>query len=361
MTDVKAMFYQVRVTEEDKDFLRFLWWPNGDVTQGVTELRMTVHLFGAVSSPSCACFALRKTAEDNQHSFNFEVMNTVYKNFYMDDCMKSLPSEKEAIQMAKDLAALCHKGGFHLTQWVSNSREFLQSILEQDRSKNIVELILDRDQLPVERALELQWCVQTDTFNFKTVCKERMHSRLGILSVVSSVYDPLGCLSPLMLPVKLLLQELCRTNYSWDDEIPPILDQQWIKWVTNLDHLSAFTVDRCLKPHGFGQHVQAQLHHFLDGSENGYGSVIYLRLQNSHNTVHVSFLLGKSRVTPLKPVTIPRLELTAATLAVRIDKMLRTELQLDLKESCFWTDSTSVLKYIKNENKGFLTFVEPQH
>lgn len=97
MTDVKAMFYQVRVTEEDKDFLRFLWWPNGNVTQDVTELRMTVHLFGAVSSPSCACFALRKTAEDNQHSFNFKVMNTVYKNFYVDDCLKSLPSEKEAI------------------------------------------------------------------------------------------------------------------------------------------------------------------------------------------------------------------------------------------------------------------------
>ncbi len=93
---------------------------------------MTVNLFGAVSSPNCACFAPRKTAEDNQHSIDLEVIDTVNKNFYMDDCLKSLPSEEEAIQMAKDLPPLCHKGGFHLTQWVSNSREALQSIPAQD-------------------------------------------------------------------------------------------------------------------------------------------------------------------------------------------------------------------------------------
>ncbi len=138
--------------------------------------------------------------------------------------------------MAKDLSALCHKGGFHLTQWVSNSREVLQSIPAQDRSKNIIELNLDRDHLPVERPLGLQWCEQTDTFNFKTVCKERMHSRRGILSVISSIYDPLGYLATLILPVRLILQELYRANYSWDDEIPPVQDQQWIKCVTNLDH-----------------------------------------------------------------------------------------------------------------------------
>lgn len=182
-----------------------------------------------------------------------------------------------------------------------------------------------------------------------------MHSRCEILLVISSIYDPLGYLSPIILPVKLILQELCKTNYSWDDEISSALDQQWIKWITSLNDPSAFKVDRCLKPHGFGQSIQGQLHHFSDASEKGYGPVTYL--QNSHNATHVSFLLGKSRVTPLKPVTIPRLEITAVVLAARIDKMLRREIQLDLMESCFWTDSTYVLKYIKNENKRFCTFV----
>ncbi|XP_049323404.1 uncharacterized protein LOC125782685 [Astyanax mexicanus] len=317
---------------------------------------MTVHLFGAVSSPSCACYALRKTAEDNKHMFPTEVIDSVHNNFYVDDFLKSLPSQHEAIQMVKDLAALCHKGGFHLTQWISNNREVLQTIPEKDRSKNLRELNLDRDELPIERALGLYWCVQTDTFKFKMMEKERPHTRRGILSVVSSVYDPLGFLVPVTLPAKLMLQELCRKNYGWDDQIPQSLEQQWIKWLTDLQQVNAFKVDRCIKAQDFGQLDHAQLHHFSDASENGYGTVTYLRLQNQNN-VHVSFLLGKSRVAPLKQITIPRLELTAAVLAVRIDKMLRTELQLPLDDSCFWTDSTSVLKYIKNEEKRFRTFV----
>ena len=82
-----------------------------------------------------------------------------------------------------------------------------------------------------------------------------------------------------------------------------------------------------------------------------------MRLENNRHEVHVAFLLGKARVTPLKPVTIPRLELTAAVLAVRMDKMLKAELQLQVENSFFWTDSTSVLKYIRNEDKRFHTFV----
>ncbi|XP_063050269.1 uncharacterized protein LOC134445113 [Engraulis encrasicolus] len=114
---------------------------------------------------------------------------------------------------------------------------------------------------------------------------------------------------------------------------------------------------RCMKPAQFGQVTSAQLHHFSDASESGYGCVSYLRLENAEQEVHISFVMGKSRVAPLKQMTMPRLELTAAMLAVRVDKLLRTELQLTLESSVFWTDSTAVLKYIRNENKRYKTFV----
>lgn len=141
---------------------------------------MTVHLFGAVSSPSCVCYALRKTAEDNQNSFPAEVIE-VNQNFYMDDCLKSLPSEKQAVEMVRDLSSVCQNGGFHLTKWISNSRGVLLSIPEEQRAKILHELDLDRDQLPVERALGLPWCVETDVFKFKMALKERPHTRRGIL------------------------------------------------------------------------------------------------------------------------------------------------------------------------------------
>lgn len=180
-----------------------------------------------------------------------------------------------------------------------------------------------------------------------------MHTQRGILSVVSSVYDPLGYLAVATLPAKHILQELCRKSYDWDEEIPAILKQQWINWLADLKGLSIFQVSRCLKPHGFGPPTHAQLHHFADASEGGYGMVTYVRLQNIQGDVHVCFLLGKAREAPLKPVTIPRVEFTAAVLAIRIDKMVKAELQLDLQDSCFWTDSNTVLKYINNENRRF--------
>lgn len=92
---------------------------------------MTVHPFGAVSSPSCACYALRRTADDHTGSFPEEVIDTVHRNFYVEDCPKSSPSVEKAVQIVNDLGDLCQKGGFHLTQWISDSREVLQAIPER--------------------------------------------------------------------------------------------------------------------------------------------------------------------------------------------------------------------------------------
>lgn len=98
----------------------------------------------------------------------------------------------------------------------------------------------------------------------------------------------------------------------------------------DLENVGGFKISRCFKPQDFGQITSAQLHLFSDASEIAYGTVTYLRLQNNKNKVLTTFILGKARVSPLKQVTIPRLEPTAAVFAVKVDKMLRSELQLPL-------------------------------
>ncbi|KAK7896434.1 hypothetical protein WMY93_021759 [Mugilogobius chulae] len=356
MADISAMFHQVQVPHKHVNFLRFLWWPNGDTAKEPEEYRMSVHLFGAVSSPSCSNYALRRTADDNALEFSEDVINTVKENFYVDDCLKSTATEEEATKLIHGLTALCEKGGFHLQKWVTSSPNVLASIPQNIRAVGLENMDLDRDQLPVERALGMQWCVQGDTFSFRTAVKERPHTRRGILSVVSSLYDPLGFLSPFIIPAKLLLQELCRMNLKWDEPVPAAFSKYWSEWLSELQQMSGFKVDRCIKPQNFGTLVKAQLHHFSDASQTGYGTVSYLRLENE-DSVHISFIMGKARVAPLKQITIPRLELAAAVLAVQVDSMLRKELQLSLEKSLFWTDSTTVLKYIFNETKRFHTFV----
>ncbi|KAL2086450.1 hypothetical protein ACEWY4_017509 [Coilia grayii] len=357
MADIEKMYHQVKVSPQHVNFLRFLWWPDGDITQPLKEHRMIVHLFGATSSASSASYALRKTAEDNVRCFSAEATSTVQNNFYVDDLLKAVDSENHAIELCRELKSLCATRGFTLTKWISNSKAVLASIPGAERAKDVRNLDLDIEDLTIERALGVQWCVQQDTFTFHVSIKERPTSRRGILSMVCSIYDPLGFLAPITFPAKCILQELCKQNIGWDEELPEMHVRSWNQWWQDLPKVREFKVSRCFVPCNFRNIVTAQMHHFCDASDIGYGTVTYLRLTSSSNRVHVTFLMGKARVAPLKQMTTPRMELTAAVVAVRIDRMLSEEMHMKLERSVFWTDSMTVLRYIRNESRRFQTFV----
>lgn len=175
MADVEAMFPQVKVPPEDADLLRFLWRPDGDICKDLVEYRMVAHLFGATSSPSCASYALRRCTEENRDLFETTVVITVLRNFYVYDCLKSVSSEEEAVQLCQNLKAVCQQGCFNLTKWISNSRLVLASIPQVEKAKEVKDL--DLDLLPVERALGVQWCIQSDCFQFKIVIQNKPLTR----------------------------------------------------------------------------------------------------------------------------------------------------------------------------------------
>ena len=171
----------MRVPEEDRDLLRFLWWPKGDFTKKLEEHRMTLHHFGAVSSPSCANFAMRRNAEDHKHEFSPDVANTILRNLYVDDCLKSLSSSSAAVKHVADLRKLMSIGGFNSTKWASNDQQVLESIPLDERAKDVKELDLECDMLPTERALGMSWLVEADALSFKVIIKEKPCTRRGIL------------------------------------------------------------------------------------------------------------------------------------------------------------------------------------
>ena len=197
MADIEAMFYQVRVQKEHCDLLRFMWWPNGNTDGPLREYQMKVHLFGAVSSPSCANYALHKTADDFGDGFDKRTVETVKENFYVDDMLKSVGNEEEAITLMTQLRELVGKGGFNLTKWVSNSRSVLDAIPKGERAEGMRSLDMEKDQLPIDRALGVTWCVESDQFQFRVTVNERPYTRKGILSIVASIYDPLGFSRPI--------------------------------------------------------------------------------------------------------------------------------------------------------------------
>ena len=319
---------------------------------------MNVHLFGAKSSPSCANYCLRRIAEDHMTEFDQETINTVYRNFYMDDCLKSLPSVPAAVDLVSQLYKLLTRGKMELVKWVSNSPEVLKSIPQEIRAPKLVDLDIDSaGRLLSERTLGLAWDLTADTLRFSMRVVQKPLTRRGILAVTSSLYDPLGFVAPVVLPAKAILQGLCRLNLGWDAPVPSDVRQKWCAWLNSLGALQNLTVPRCYSADGIMEGSRIQAHHFADASTVGYAAVTYLRVITAHREVTCSFVMGKSRLCPMNMVSIPRLELTAAVVAVRLDAILRAELDLIVDETFFWTDSTAVLGYINNTNARFKTFV----
>jgi hypothetical protein len=167
MGDVESMFYQVRVHEHQRNFVRFLWWPDGNISQDLAEYEMNVHIFGAVSSPSCSNFGLRRAADDYEYKIGKESADVLRRNFYVDDCLRSDKTVDVAIKRMHSVIDACAiNGDFHLTKLTSNNRTVLETISAEERTKELRSLDLNHHDLPIKRALGVHWHVESDKFGF---------------------------------------------------------------------------------------------------------------------------------------------------------------------------------------------------
>lgn len=136
---------------------------------------MTVHVFGATSSPTCANYALRRTAQDNNIKASSEAVDIILNNLYIDDCLKSVKNAAQAISLYKDLKTLCTSGGFNLTKWISNNREFLAFLQKTREPVRAVDL--SKDALPIKRVLGVLWCIESDSFRFRIIVQDKPVTR----------------------------------------------------------------------------------------------------------------------------------------------------------------------------------------
>lgn len=355
MADIESMYYQVHVPDDDCRFMRFFWW-NDEAGKEPVECEMCVHSFGAVSSKNCVIFALHQTATDHQDEFGEEAANTLVDDFYMDDLAKSLDDEIQAINLIKNVDKMCAAGGFNLTKFVCGNHKVLESIPIEKRAEGLKEYSLGKE-MPTESALGVSWNVSEDTFGFRVCFKTDNGTRRGCLATISRMHDPLGIAAPFLLKGKKILQKMTAASSSWDDPLEPRFKKEWEEWKDEVMLLKKMKIKRSYRREGMRRVVSSTLHCFSDASFTGYGVACYLRMVDEDEQVEVALVMGKARVSPLQPTTVPRLELVAAVVSVRIAALLIEELKIHGMEVTFWADNKVVLGYILNQTRRYRVFV----
>ena len=350
--DIEGMFHQVKLKPPDAEAVRFLWRCDPSSTDPPDHYQMLVHIFGATDSPCCAAYALRRAALDQREAFPEKVIDAVLRNFYVDDLLSSVLNDTEAKHLITNLEKLLANRGFNLTKFNSNTKSVLQVITpEKHAMKSSLEF-----ENSVSRALGIKWDLQEDCFMYivdaRTVsgtCTKRQ-----ILKKTATVFDPLGFLTPFTLMAKLILQNLWRTNIDWDDDVDASTQESWERWLQELSKISQ-TI-RIPRSFNIQPGYQTQLHLFCDASEKAFAAVAYIRIQ-SQSEVRCHLIMAKSRVAPIKTLTLPRLELQGAVMAVRLKDIIVEEIDHKFQAIYFWTDSMLNIQYINNEHRRFKVFV----
>ncbi|XP_064631613.1 uncharacterized protein LOC135489914 [Lineus longissimus] len=351
-SDIQAMFHQIQVPPEDRNWSRFLWVDD----QGqIEDWRWTVHPFGSKPSPAIACHALNHGLEEQADDRTRESCIAAKQTFYVDDHFDSFIDTERAAKHVKCVDETCQRSGFLLRKYASNHPEIINCI-PQDRHVEIgseVSLTEDCKEMPT---LGMNWKPESDKLTYRAPDLKEVKTRRELLSNMTKLFDPLGLVSPWIFNCRLIVQNLSRLKLNWDDPVPEDELRKWINWRDGTQAVTEIEFERCVTTYTPGPHDEHQLHVFGDASERAHGVAAYISTQ-SEDEIDSKLIYARSRLNPQKGETMPRAELVAATLGAKTTAKLKKELRLPLQKSVNWTDSTIVLEHLRNETIQTSVFV----
>ncbi|XP_025991647.2 uncharacterized protein LOC113004001 [Solenopsis invicta] len=348
-TDVEKMYRQILVHPEDGDLQRILW--RYSARDEVAEFRLNTVTYGLACAPFLAMRTLRQLADDEADNYPLAA-RALYRDVYMDDVLTGASSLEEAFELRRQLTDLCMAGGFPLRKWSANETRILQDVPAEHRMQQAL-----RDWGPHEThgTLGLRWHPATDEFSFTIPAISLTEvTKRSVLSFTARLFDPLGWLAPAVVRAKIAFQSTWLMGLGWDDPLDEGARQLWREYEAALPRLRDVRIPRRLDAGLLSGDVE--LHGFADASERAYAAVTYLRT-GSGASWRTCLIAARTKVAPLKPVTLPRLELCAATLLARLAAHVRATLGLDRTAMHLWSDSTVTLGWVRGHPTRWKTFV----
>ncbi|XP_064650007.1 uncharacterized protein LOC135501694 [Lineus longissimus] len=351
--DISQMYLQIGLAPEDRPYHRFLW--RGEDKEEPNEYEFNRVVFGVNASPFLAQFVSQEHARKYKSQYPL-ASETVLKSTYMDDSMDSVQDDKSGIELYKQLNKLWGIAGMDARKYLSNSPKVLAEIPMEDRASQIS---LDGGELPSVKTLGVMWKAEEDIFTFepKPVEDDFKLTKRNFLRKIAAVFDPLGFIAPYVMQGRIVLQKVWVAGYNWDDAILGEAADDANNWFEGLLQVEIVKVPRCLRLESAKKMINAQLHTFVDASQDAYGCCIFLRTEYEDRTVAVRLVASKGKVAPLIALSIPRLELMAAIAGLRLTVTVSSTLEISIKEVVFWSDSMNVLWWIRGRSRKFKPFV----
>ncbi|KAL0839771.1 hypothetical protein ABMA28_016409 [Loxostege sticticalis] len=354
--DIEKMYRMVLINPEQRSLQQILW--RSDPTEKLRVYELNTVTYGTASAPYLATKCLTQLGHDylndpltvnsTPHTqVRTLTGTTILHDFYVDDLVTGNDDPLLLTNICKEVTKQLKKAHFHLRKWKSNKENLLQDIYEFNKSDNDPFLTIKNDQ--ITKTLGILWDSKNDKLLFSsspvTDQNTPNQTKRSILSKIAQIFDPLGLINPCLLQAKILLQKLWADNIAWDDTISPEFHKQWHDFLKYLPYLNNIQIPRhviCDSP------IKIEIHAFSDASIHAYSACIYIRSTSYNGSINVNLLVAKSRVAPFKKnITIPRLELCGAVLAMRLAKKVKSSLRLHIDSESYWSDSTIVLGWVK--------------
>lgn len=351
--DIQQMYRQIRVADNHITYQRILW--RNHPSEKLREYGINRLGFGSNYAPCGAIQCIFKLAEQTNAEFP-ESAEIIRRDTYMDDAITGSHDIETALRIMQELIQIFASAGFKIKKWASNSNDILASVPECDREINIPLTLYSDKKI---KTLGILWNTSVDCLNFNFNYQEDgVITKQFVLSTIARIFDPLGLISPVTVMTKIFMKELWTLKLDWHDPLPPEHLRKWNVFIEKLPSLSSIQIPRWIKTSP--KCSSYELHGFADASSKAYGGSIYLRCVSEKGEVTSNLIFSKSKVTPMKIQTIPRLELSAALILTKmvnyICKSIR-HYQFDSSNIFFWTDSQVVLHWIRGNEKKWKVFV----
>ncbi|KAL0882691.1 hypothetical protein ABMA27_001114 [Loxostege sticticalis] len=367
IADVVKMYRQILVADDDVKYQRILW--RDEPEEEIKEYELRTVTFGTASAPYLAVRALHQVAIDEGREHPHAAEN-ILNNFYMDDLMTGSHSVEEGVELYRQISEILKKGGFKLQKWNSNNNQLITKIEEMEsKGERIVEKVKDtriQDKNESEKEIKLDstikilgltWNRDKDVFQYSVILPPTVApvTKRTIIADISRLFDPLGWIAPTIITAKIFIQRLWLAGVGWDDKLSTELIEEWNTYRKTLMELTKIKIPRWLG--NTSDDVYIELHGFCDASKFAYSAVIYCRIKKTSGEIEVSLLNAKTRVAPIKQVSIPRLELCGAVLLMRLLVETANVLNIHKDRIKAWTDSTIVLGWLNSHPSKWKTFV----